>query len=94
MGSETIKINENIVSSSLVKIRDDLLDLVNSGVTTLTLDLKAVDVIDSTGIGFLIRLQKELSEESGELILTSVNKDIVQMLKLMWLDQHITIIED
>jgi len=48
-------------------------------------DLGNVQVIDSSGIGFLIWLQKRMRHENGKLILISPSKSVQQLLDVMQL---------
>src|SRR5258706_8402190 len=50
------------------------------------LDLSSVSFIDSTGIGYLIHLQKRVRAGGALLVLLSPHKSIVRALKLMRLD--------
>jgi anti-anti-sigma factor len=54
------------------------------------LDLGGVSFIDSTGIGFLIQLQKRLRGIGSILILLNADKSIMRALKLMRLDPFFT----
>lgn len=91
MKSKTVDIHENIVSSNVANIRNELTALIESGVTALTLNCQNVEIVDSTGIGFLIRLHTTAKEKGGTVTLQGLNSDILNMLKLMRLDQHFII---
>jgi N-acetylglucosaminyldiphosphoundecaprenol N-acetyl-beta-D-mannosaminyltransferase len=53
------------------------------GCTACLLDLTAIDFIDSTGIGLLIRLQKRARLEQKQLILVGSGKSVRRALELM-----------
>ena len=57
----------------------------------IVLDLTKVELVDSTGIGFVIRIQNTLEKKEGQLVLMNVHDDIKKMLQIMRLDKHITI---
>jgi N-acetylglucosaminyldiphosphoundecaprenol N-acetyl-beta-D-mannosaminyltransferase len=54
------------------------------------LDLSSVSFIDSTGIGFLIHLQKRLRASGALLVLLNPHKSALRALKLMRLDPFFT----
>lgn len=91
MSSEVIVINEDIVSSTVQNLHKEVSDFIADGVTGITFDMGNVDIIDSTGIGFIIKVQNTLKRNGGVLSLCNVNSDIVRMFKVMRLDQHISI---
>jgi anti-sigma B factor antagonist len=53
------------------------------GSAHLLLDLSAVKFIDSTGVGLLVRLQKELRGAGRQLVLVAPTKSISRALELM-----------
>lgn len=91
MSSEVIVINEDIVSSTVQNLHKEVSDYIADGVTGITFDMSSVDIIDSTGIGFIIKVQNTLKRNGGVLSLRNVNSDIIRMFKVMRLDQHISI---
>lgn len=72
----------------LDRIDSSLLDQARSG-GAMMLDFSAVRIMDSSGAGFLLKLQKELGRMQGELILAEVGENIHRTLKLMQIDQHL-----
>ncbi len=91
MATEVLIITNDITSSSIEILHRDVDELISSGVKNIVFDMTKVDIVDSTGIGFIIRVQNSLKELSGELQLRGVNQDIFKMLKIMRLDRHFTI---
>ncbi len=91
MSTEVIVINEDIVSSTVQNLHKEVSDFIADGVTGITFDMSSVDIIDSTGIGFIIKVQNTLKRNGGVLSLCNVNSDIIRMFKVMRLDQHISI---
>lgn len=62
-----------------------------AGAINISIDMHLVQMIDSTGIGAIVGVQKVLSERGGGLVLTGVSDDIQMMVKIMHLDKHLTI---
>ncbi len=90
MSTETIVVEDNIVTSTFETISQEISGVIDSGVCDVILDLSEVSIIDSTGIGLIIRVQNTLKNINGSLSLTGVNKDIMRMFNIMRLDQHIS----
>lgn len=93
MASEILKISDDITSSFVEILHRELDELIDDGIVDITFDMSNVDIVDSTGIGFIIRVQNSLKEKGGELKLRGVNSDIFKMMKIMRLDKHFSIEE-
>ncbi len=93
MESEIVKISDDITSSYVEILHREIDRLLDDGVINITFDLTNVDIVDSTGIGFIIRVQNSLKQKNGGLKLCGVNSDILKMMKIMRLDRHFSIEE-
>ncbi len=93
MASETLKITNDITSSFVELLHREVDTLIDDSIFEITFDMSSVDVVDSTGIGFIIRVQNSLKQKGGALRLRSVNADILKMMKIMRLDKHFSIEE-
>jgi anti-anti-sigma factor len=91
MSTETLEITTDITSATLEVIHRDVDDLINDGLINITFDMAKVDIVDSTGIGFIIRVQNSLKQHGGTLNLRGVNNDIFKMMKIMRLEKHFSI---
>ncbi len=91
MKQEILEINSDVTSSTIEALQRKVERILDAGNANIEFSLKGVDIIDSTGIGFIIRLQNTLNQSSGTLVLSNVNDDIYKMMKLMRLDKHFTI---
>jgi anti-anti-sigma factor len=76
--------------------RDDalLVDQVLADGRDCLLDLAAVEFIDSTGVGLLIRLQKKVRASGKQLILLAPSENVQRALKLMNLQSFFTAAPD
>jgi len=63
-------------------------------VSKLLIDLKEMDYIDSSGLGFFIGALKKLREHNGNLKLINLNSYIKGIFKLIQLDYVIEICDD
>jgi len=93
MESEIVKISDDITSSYVKILHREIDRLLDDGILNITFDLTNVDIVDSTGIGFIIRVQNSLKQKNGGLKLCGVNSDILKMMKIMRLDRHFSIEE-
>ena len=81
----------DIVAATLQDLRASLKEIVDGGVTEVIVDMKAVLMIDSTGIGLLVALCNSLAKQQGKLSVINCSKDITDLFKAMRLDRHFTI---
>ena len=91
MSTKTVKLETNLVAASVEFLQIQIEELYELETKEITLDLEQVAIVDSTGIGFMLRIQNTLEKEGGHLILINVHDDIKRMLQIMRLDQHITV---
>ena len=87
-GIATVQPTGKITAGNADIFRQELLELVESGVHTLTIDLNNVDIIDSKGLSVFIVCHKTLSEKGGSLNVLTDNKDFQQLFHVMRLDEH------
>jgi anti-anti-sigma factor len=73
-------------------IMTESLDLVHKGtVTHFIFDFSSCEMIDSSGIGLLVSLTKELKSVNGDLVLRNPGRDILQMFSDTGLDRIFSI---
>lgn len=72
-------------------LRDLFRQRIQEGVRRMVLDFSRVESIDSVGIGLLVATHNSLARQGGALALTSVSRDIYQLLTMMRLDKHFSI---
>lgn len=91
-GVVTIKPGIDIVASQCQTLKDEFLEIINSGEKKIIIDLAGTEMIDSSGIGLLISIRNSLVTDSGgEIELINLTDDIEQLFKVMRLDNHFTI---
>ena len=64
------------------RMRDTFEDLLNAGQTRFVIDLAEVSMIDSSGIGLLIRYLTAAKQRGGSVKLLSPSKFAVQTLRM------------
>jgi len=77
---------KKIDASVAVEFRNQLLDLVAKGEHRLVLNLGSVDFIDSSGLGALVSVLKNIGPE-GRIKLFAVNEGVRSIFELTRLDR-------
>jgi anti-anti-sigma factor len=83
-----VRPGRDIVATIAQDLRKELRELVDGGVTELTIDLDGVEMVDSIGMGLFIAAHNSLSKNGGSLRLVNANEDILGLLRTMRLDKH------
>jgi anti-sigma B factor antagonist len=74
--------------------RRKIIELINTGRTSIILDMKRVDFIDSTGLGTLVVAHTQLQKAGGSVKLLNVSKRNVQLLILTKLSTVFEMFDD
>jgi stage II sporulation protein AA (anti-sigma F factor antagonist) len=74
------------------KVLMDALDQTN-GIEEVIVDLNKIENIDSVGVSFVVSLYKNISNEGLEFRIVNASNDIIQLFKLMRLDEFFIIEE-
>ncbi len=82
---------QDIVASVAADLRLMLKEQIDQGCRELVLDLRQVEMIDSTGIGLLIAAHNSLNKSGGKLKAINLSQDLQGLFKNMRLDQHFTV---
>jgi anti-sigma B factor antagonist len=64
------------------RLKQEMVDLLNKGITRLVIDLSAVEYLDSTGLGVLIGGLKRAREREGDLRLICDNLRILRIFEI------------
>ncbi|NLD35407.1 MAG: STAS domain-containing protein [Desulfatiglans sp.] len=86
---KTVKPGKDISGSIVEDLRLKLLKLINKDVNELAIDMKGVNMIDSTGLGVLIAARNSLDKAGGLLRLTNVSENIDNLFKMMGIDRYL-----
>jgi anti-sigma B factor antagonist len=82
------------LGASLDRTNETLKDLVNAGESRFVLDLQEVPMIDSSGIGLLVRYLTAAKQQGGSLKLLNPSKFALQTLKLVRVLSLFEVFED
>ena len=69
-------------------------DLIQKGIRKIIIDFNDLDMIDSVGIGILIKYEKQLQKENGELVLTRCSDQILNLFIPVNLEKLIKIFKN
>jgi anti-anti-sigma factor len=81
-----VKPGKEIVESMVENFRDKLLKINEQEIEELTIDLKNVKDIDSTGLGVLIAAKNSLDHAGRQLNLKNVPENIGSLIQVLGLD--------
>jgi anti-sigma B factor antagonist len=70
------------LGESVDRMRETFEDLLNAGQTSFVVDLGEVSMIDSSGIGLLVRCLTSAKQNAGSLKLLNPSKFAVQTLRM------------
>jgi anti-sigma B factor antagonist len=82
------------LGASLDRTNETLKDLVKTGESRFLLDLQEVPMIDSSGIGLLVRYLTAAKQQGGSLKLLNPSKFALQTLKLVRVLSLFEVFED
>ena len=82
------------LGAAIDKLNATLTDLLNAGDTCFLLDLQEVSLIDSSGIGLLVRYLTTAKQNGGSLKLLNPSKFALQTLKLVRVLNLFEVFED
>ncbi len=79
----------DLIASNCDELRQELLGLINEGEKRIIIDLKATEMIDSSGIGLLISMKNSLVDAGGgEVEIINISNDIMELFLIMRLENH------
>ncbi len=86
-----VKPGRDIVASMAGEFREELKQLIDEGMTEITLDLEGVGMVDSIGMGLLIATHNSLGKKGGKLSVRKTPEEILGLMRTMRLDKHFEI---
>jgi len=84
-----LKLHEDLIASNVKQFNLNVLELLEEDEDhdELILDLGETENIDSVGVTFVVSLYKAANNEGRQFRVINSNEDIVQLFKLMKLDE-------
>ncbi len=91
----TFIIEKDLIAPNVKKMKEVLNDALNEvdEIDEVVIDMDGIENIDSVGVSFVVSLYKNISNEGLEFRIVNASSDIVQLFKLMRLDEFFIIEE-
>jgi anti-anti-sigma factor len=88
-------IQNDLIAPNVKDMNKVLMDALDQteGIEEVIVDLNKIENIDSVGVSFVVSLYKNISNEGLEFRITNASNDIIQLFKLMRLDEFFIIEE-
>ena len=91
MKETTIVLEKNLIVSYLEEIEKKVKDEIGKKIDQLTIDFSKSAVVDSSGIGLLVKIHNTLKKTNGTLKIVGLQDDVKKMLMMMNLNRHFEI---
>jgi len=89
-----VNVTGEIDAYTAPKLREELLPLAEGKNKVITVNLKDVSYMDSTGLGVFVGLFKQLNKNEGELKLVALSDRLKRLFELTGLSKIMNIAED
>ncbi|MDQ1000246.1 anti-sigma B factor antagonist [Neobacillus niacini] len=89
-----VSVSGEIDAYTAPKLREELLPLTEGKNKVITVNLKDVSYMDSTGLGVFVGLLKQLNNNEGELKLVELSDRLKRLFKITGLSTIMNIEED
>lgn len=86
-----IQVSGEIDAKTAPELKVKLELSIENGATKIILDFSELTYISSAGIGVLNSIQKYLKEKSGEIVLTSLSKEVKDTMDLMYFTKKVKV---
>jgi len=84
-----LKLQEDLIAPNVKQFNQNVMEMLGGkeDYDELVLDLDRIENIDSVGVTFVVSLHKAASNEGRHFRVINSNRDIIQLFKLMKLDE-------
>jgi anti-anti-sigma factor len=89
-----IRPEADVVASSVADLRSRMRGLIGAGVLDLVVDLSAVQMVDSAGLGLLISAHNSLRKAGGQISVVHASPDVYELFRTMRIHQHFSVSGD
>jgi anti-sigma B factor antagonist len=73
------------------ELKKTLFSVTDGAITSVVIDMRDVNYMDSSGIGALVAGQKKMKAHGGKFALMNIHEDVLNILKLATLDKFFKI---
>ncbi len=91
---KVISVSGEVDLYNVSELKKALFSVTDGTYSSVVVDLKDVNYMDSSGIGALVAGQKKMRAHNGKFALINIHDDVLNILKLATLDRFFTIYED
>ncbi len=88
------EVDGQLIVGNRHELKRMVLDALAGGARRFVIDFSLTGYIDSSGLGILITLSKEIRAQGGDLRLASLNHDLRRLFELTKLDTFFRICDD
>lgn len=81
----------NLIASTVGILNDQIAKLLEKKYVHIIIDLSRLDMIDSTGLGTVMGISRDISSKSGLLVCVGLNENVNRVFHLTRFDQKIPI---
>jgi len=78
----TLSIEGRLDISTASKLKQEVLDRINSGALAIILNMAQVDFINSSGLGTLVSILKEVRSAGGRLVLSNLASYVQEIFEI------------
>ncbi|MEW6526742.1 MAG: STAS domain-containing protein [Spirochaetota bacterium] len=90
---KVISVSGEVDLYNVSELKKALFSVTDGSYSSVVVDLKDVNYMDSSGIGALVAGQKKMRAHNGKFALMNIHDDVLNILKLATLDKFFTIYE-
>ena len=90
---KVISVSGEVDLYNVSELKKALFSVTDGSYSSVVVDLKDVNYMDSSGIGALVAGQKKMRAHNGKFALLNIHDDVLNILKLATLDKFFTIYE-
>ncbi len=91
---KVIAVSGEIDLYNVSELKKVLFSVTDGSHSSVVVDMKDVNYMDSSGIGALVAGQKKMKAHSGKFSLLNIHEDVLNILKLATLDRFFTIVDN
>lgn len=88
-----VELHGELDLSTSERLRAELLQLIDEGCRSLVIDMSALLLIDSTGLGVLVGVLKRVLQHDGEMVLRAPRPAARRVFDLTGLDRVFTVVD-
>jgi anti-sigma B factor antagonist len=86
-GTLTFRVEGELDALSVPQIRPELDQIVARGPTRVVMDLSALRLIDSSGVGAIVSLYKRIKANGGQVVVNGLRDQPLAIVRVLGLDR-------